>query len=376
MTAMPKVILAANTDWYLFNFRLSLARYLREQGLEVVLVSPPGRFTEHLHSSGFRWLPWQVGRQTLAPWTEARAFLALQRIYRQEKPQIVHHFTVKPVLYGSLAARWLHIPAVINSITGLGYVFVSQEGKARLLRVLVTAAYRTAFKHPNQAAIFENEADRQVFTRLGLLPEERTQLIEGVGVDAERFTPAPEPEGTPLVVLSARMLWDKGVGTLVEAARLLQPRLPVRVALVGEPDPGNPANIDESRLRAWSDEGLVEWWGWQTDMPGVYARSTLVTLPSLGEGVPTALLEAAACGRAIVATDVPGCREVVKHGLNGLLVPAQDPQALAEALYQLLTDPVLRGRMGAAGRQMVLDKFTTARVNPATFDVYRSLLPA
>lgn len=373
---MPKVILAANTDWYLYNFRLSLARYLREQGLEVVLVSPPGRFTEHLHSSGFRWLPWQVGRQTLAPWTEARAFLALQRIYRQEKPQVVHHFTVKPVLYGSLAARWLHIPAVINSITGLGYVFVSQEGKARLLRLLVTAAYRTAFKHPNQAAIFENEADRQVFIRLGLLPEERTQLIEGVGVDAERFTPAPEPAGTPLVVLSARMLWDKGVGTLVEAARLLQPRLPVRVALVGEPDPGNPATIDESQLRAWSDEGLVEWWGWQTDMPGVYARSTLVTLPSLGEGVPTALLEAAACGRAIVATDVPGCREVVKHGFNGLLVPAQDPRALAEALYQLLTDPVLRGRMGAAGRQMILDKFTTARVNPATFDVYRSLLPA
>lgn len=372
---MSKVILVANTDWYLFNFRLSLARFLREQGLEVVLVSPPGRFTESLHASGFHWLPWQLGRQTTAPWIEGRAFLEIQRIYRQEKPQIVHHFTVKPVLYGTLAARRLNIPAVINSITGLGYVFLSQENRARILRIFVKAAYRMAFKHPNHAAIFENEADRQVFIRLGLLPAEHTHLIEGVGVDAERYTPVSEPPGIPLVVLPSRMLWDKGVGTLVEAARLLHPRLHVRFALVGEPDPGNPANIDETRLRTWADEGLVEWWGWQVDMPGVYARSALVTLPSLGEGVPTALLEAAACGRAIVATDVPGCREVVKHGLNGLLVPPKDAPALAEALYQLLTDPDMRGRMGAAGRQLILEKFTTTRVNPATFDVYRRLLP-
>ena len=371
---MSKVILAANTDWYLYNFRLSLARYLREHGLEVVLVSPPGRYAEHLSNSGFRWLPWQLGRQTLTPWTEASAFLALQRIYRQEKPQLVHHFTIKPVLYGTLTARRLHVPAVVNSITGLGYVFLSQETKTRLLRLIVTTAYRAAFKHPNNAAIFENETDRQVFLRLGLLPAERAVVIEGVGVDAERFTPTQEPQGTPLVVLPARMLWDKGVGTLVEAARLLQPRLPVRIALVGEPDPGNPANIDETKLRAWTQEGLVEWWGWRADMPAVFAQSTLVTLPSLGEGVPTVLLEAAASGRAIVATDVPGCRDVVKQGVNGLLVPAQDAPALAEALYQLLTDPGLRGRMGAAGRQMILDRFTTARVNPATFDVYRSLI--
>lgn len=371
---MAKVILAANTDWYLFNFRLSLARYLRERGLEVVLVSPPGRFAGLLRDSGFRWLPWNLGRQTLAPWTEARAFLELQRIYRQEKPQLVHHFTVKPVLYGSLAARRLHIPAVVNSITGLGYVFLSQELKARLLRLLIKAAYRLAFKHPNQAAIFENETDRQALLHLRLLPPDRTLVIEGVGVDAERFTPQAEPDGVPLVVLPARMLWDKGVGTLVEAARLLRLQMSVRVALVGEPDPGNPANIDQEQLRAWAQEGLVEWWGWQADMPAVYAQSTLVTLPSLGEGVPTVLLEAAAAGKAIVATDVPGCRDVVKHGINGLLVPAQDASALAQALYQLLCDPVLRGRMGAAGRQMILEKFTSARVNPATYEVYRRLI--
>lgn len=371
---MPKVILVANTDWYLYNFRLSLARFLSAQGLDVVLVSPPGRYTEQLQSSGFRWLSWQVGRQTLAPWTEIGAFSALHRIYRQEKPQVVHHFTIKPVLYGSLMARLQHIPAVINSITGLGYIFLSQDNKARWLRLLVTGLYHTALKHPNNAAIFENETDRQVFINLGLIPVEHTHVIEGVGVDSERFTPIPEPQGIPLIVLPARMLWDKGVGTLVEAAKLLQPRLHVRIALVGDPDPGNPANIDESTLRDWTEQGLVEWWGWQMDMPGVYAQSNLVTLPSLGEGVPTALLEAASCGRAIVTTDVPGCREVVKHGSNGLLVPPKDPASLAEALYKLLMDPHLRGSMGAAGRQMILDKFTSARVNQATFEIYSHLL--
>lgn len=370
---MSKVILAANTDWYLYNFRLSLAQYLRQQGFEVLVVSPPGRFVEPLRTAGLRWLPWHVGRQTITPWTEARAYLELEKIYRAEKPQFVHHFTVKPVLYGSIAARRLHIPAVINSITGLGYVFLNQDRKAIILRSFISTAYRAAFKHPNHAAIFENETDRQVFIKMGYLPIEDTTVIEGVGVDTERFMPQPEPEEMPLVVMPSRMLWDKGVGTLVEAARRLKPRIPVRIALIGEPDPGNPANIDESRLNAWVDERLVEWWGWQEDMPSVYARSSLVTLPSLGEGVPTALLEAAACGRAIVTTDVPGCREVVTHGVNGFLVPAQDPEALATAILMLLSDPALRSRMGMAGRQMVLEKFTSAQVNQAIYKVYQSL---
>lgn len=373
---MTKVILVANTDWYLFNFRLALASFLQEQGLEVVLISPPGRYAEHLNKSGFRWIPWRVGRATLTPWAEARAFWSLLRIYQREKPDIVHHFTIKPVLYGSLSARLLHIPMLINSITGLGYIFLSQERIARILRRIALFAYRQAFRHPNNRVIFENATDRQVFLENRLVEPELTHLIEGVGVDTDRFIPTPEPPGTPVVVQASRMLWDKGVGTLVEAAKLLRARLPVRIALVGEPDPGNPANIDKSRLQEWAREGLVEWWGWQADMPSVYAKSTLVTLPSLGEGVPTALLEAAASERAIVATDVPGCREVVRSGVNGLLIPPKDALALSDALYQLLTDDALRRRMAAAGRQMVLERFTTKKVNHANWDVYQGLLTA
>jgi glycosyltransferase involved in cell wall biosynthesis len=375
-----KIILVANTDWYLYNFRLALAHFLRSQEFEVVLVSPPGRYALALQQAGFRWIEWKVGRQSLAPWAEAAALLQLARLYRQEKPALVHHHTIKPVLYGSLAARLAHIPAVVNSITGRGYVFVGEDRKARLLRRLAGPLYRLAFSFPNCAVIFENDIDRQYFIRGGLLQAGRARLIEGVGVDIARFSPAPEPEGIPVVVLPARMLWDKGAGVLVEAARLLHAgTLPnerkLRVALVGVPDPGNPDSIGEDTLRGWKAEGAVEWWGWQEDMSTVYSRCHIVTLPTVyGEGVPTALLEAAACGKPLVATDAPGCRDVVHHESNGLLVPPNDPAALAAALRRLVDDPDLRGRMGVASRQLVLEKFTTEQVNAATLQVYRMIL--
>jgi glycosyltransferase involved in cell wall biosynthesis len=375
-----KIILVANTDWYLYNFRLALARFLRGQGYEVLLISPSGRYASLLQQAGFRWIEWKVGRQTLAPWAEFTALLQLARLYRQEKPTLVHQHTIKPVLYGSLAARLARIPAVVNSITGRGYIFVAQDRKARLLRRVVGPLYRLAFANPHCAVIFENDVDRQYFVSQGLLQAGRAFLIEGVGVDSERFAPTPEPAGVPVIVLPARMLWDKGVGVLVDAARLLnEGETPVqgkaRVALVGVPDPGNPASIDEATLRGWEAEGVVEWWGWQEDMSTVYPRCHIVTLPTVyGEGVPTALLEAAACGKPLVATDAPGCRDVVRHEMNGLLVPPNDPPALAAALRRLVDDPNLRGRMGVASRQLVLEKFTTGQVNAATLQVYESIL--
>jgi glycosyltransferase involved in cell wall biosynthesis len=170
------------------------------------------------------------------------------------------------------------------------------------------------------------------------------------------------------------MLWDKGVGVLVEAARLLQDQIQARFALIGEPDPGNPANIPRTTLEGWTAEGIVEWWGWQEDMKAAYAASHIVTLPSMGEGVPTVLLEAAACGRPIVTTDTPGCRDVVADGVSGLIVPPNDPHALAAALHELLIDPSLRGRMGNAGRQLVLNGYTQGQVNQANFEVYQTLM--
>jgi len=371
---MLKIILAANTDWYLYNFRRTLALYLRDQGYEVTLLSPTGTYVSILQQDGFRHINWHVGRQSVTPWNELPALVSLLKIYRQERPDLVHHHTIKPVLYGSLAARMAGLSGLVNSITGRGYVFLSKEPKAWLLKGIARPLYRAAFNHPNQAAIFENEEDRQYFIGEKIIPAAKTWLISGVGVDTHRFTPVPEPAGIPVVLLSSRLLWDKGVGVLVEAARLLRKTTPVRVVLVGAPDPGNPASIPEEQIKAWVSEGVIEWWGWQSDMNAVYQQCTLFTLPTMyGEGLPTALLEAAACGRPLVASDMPGCRSIVIDQLNGLLVPPGDPVALAQALAKLLADADLRGRMGAASRQLVLEKFTVEKVNQATLAIYREL---
>ncbi len=374
---MIRLLLSSNTDWYLYNFRLSLAKHLREAGIEVILVSPPGKYVPKLEEQGFRWIRWDLGRQTVAPWAELASFRQIYAIYQRERPDLVHHHTVKPVLYGTLAARMAHVPAVINSITGRGYIFLGEGMKARLLRLIVKPVYRLALNFPTCGVIFENGHDRQYFLDNHLVPARQTWLIEGVGVDPSRFSPRPEPEGVPVVLLAARMLWDKGVGILVEAARYLRMEMPVRVALVGDPDPGNPATVTRETLENWNAEGVVEWWGWQPDMPEIYSRSHIVTLPTMyGEGVPTTLLEAASCGRPLVATDIPGCRQVIIEGQNGFLVPTNNPRALADALKRLASDAALRGRMGEASRQLVMQKFTHAHVNTATLQVYRQVLEA
>lgn len=376
MTFQPgKIILVGNTDWYLYNFRLSLARFLKERGNEVLMVSPPGDFVEKLEAAGFRWLPWHVGRSTINPIYEFKSLLDLIDLYRTEKPRLVHHFTVKPVLYGSLASKLAGIDAIVNSITGLGYLFLQSGWKARLLRRFAKGLYWLVLHRPGTIAIFENANDRQFFLDERLTTAAQSRVIEGVGVDTHVYCPTSEPAGIPLVILPARMLWDKGVGVLVEAARLLKGRCALRIALVGNLDPGNPTAIDEKTIRQWIDEGLLEWWGFQDRMEKVYQACNIVTLPSMGEGLSTSLIEAAACARPIVTTDVQGCRDVVIDGINGFLVPPNDPKALADALERLANDADLRTRMGAAGRQIVLDRFTSDRVNEAILDVYQNLLP-
>jgi glycosyltransferase involved in cell wall biosynthesis len=343
--------------------------------MEVILISPAGEYVQKLNDKGFHWLPWQVGRQTLAPWKELPALIRLTRLYRQESPDLIHHHTIKPVLYGSLAARFLGMSNVVNAITGRGYVFLGDEAKARSLRAVVKQLYRLALGHPNYITTFENKVDQAYFIDQKFAPASRTRLISGVGVDPDRFTPVPEPDGVPIVLYSGRLLWDKGVGVLVEAARILQKTTRVRVVLVGSPDPGNPASIDENQIQEWVSQGTIEWWGWQPDMNRAYAKCHIVCLPTMyGEGVPTVLLEAAACGRPIVASDMPGCQAVIRHEQNGLIVPARDARALAAGLERLLSDQALRGRMGSAGRQMVLQNFTTQQINALNLAVYQEVL--
>jgi glycosyltransferase involved in cell wall biosynthesis len=286
----------------------------------------------------------------------------------------VHQVTVKPVLYGSLAARAMGVPAVVNAISGLGYVFTGDE-RGRGLRRVVHGVYAAALRNPRSRTIFQNPDDRRLFVSNRLVRGEQTVLIRGSGVDCSLFAPTPEPAGTPVVMLPARMLWDKGVGPFVEAARILRTRgARARFVLVGASDAGNPTAVPEAQLRAWAAEGVVEWWGPRDAMHHTLAEASIAVLPSRREGLPKVLLESAACARPMVATDVPGCREVVRPGENGLLVPVDDGPALAEAIGALLDSPELRARYGAAARAMAVAEFAEEVVVGRTMELYRELL--
>jgi glycosyltransferase involved in cell wall biosynthesis len=369
---MIRCALVSNTDWYLYNFRLSLARALQENGYDVILISPRGEYTTLIEEQGFRWYEWQVGRQSVAPWREMKAIRKLSYLYRKLKPDLVHHHTIKPVLYGGIAAQRASVPAVVASITGRGYAFTGQGTRPKLLESIIRPFYRYVLLRDNTQIIFENEHDQQYFLNAGFVNSEHSHLIESVGVDPELFFPVPEPDGPVVILLASRMLWDKGVGVLVEAAHLLQKKgLEFRIELVGNPDPGNPTSIPEEQLQTWDKEDLLKWLGWQFDMQRVFSQSHIVVLPSFHEGVPTGLLEAAACGRPIVASDIPGCRTVVIDGKTGILVPPRQPKPLADALERLILNSDLRGRMGKAGRERILKYFTQQQINQQTLDVYR-----
>ena len=370
-----KILLVANTGWYLYNFRLSLIKRLAHEGFEVVLVCPQDEFVHELQVAGYRTISWDVERQAAPPWEEWDSIRKLTHVYREEKPSLVHHFTIKPVTYGSLSARLARVPAIINSITGRGYVFLGTGQKTALLQAVVKFLFRLAYYKSNVVTTFENESDLNFFVRRGMVADKNLWLINGVGVDTNLYDYKPElKDEVPVIVFPGRLLWAKGVGTLVEAARILKNRLPLRVVLVGKPDPGNPETISERIIRTWVDEGIVEWWGWQADMRSVYHQCHMVVLPSIGEGISKALLEAAACGRPIVATDVPGCREVVIPGVTGYLIPLNDSVALAEKLEKLATNPTLRIQMGQAGRMLIEEKFSEEFVNEEILSIYRKIL--
>ena len=372
---MAKIILSANTDWYLFNFRLALARNIREEGADVLMLSPPGPYVEKIREEGFQWTRIDIARETVDPLEDFRTLLSFLHLYRRERPDLVHNFTVKPVIYGSLAGRLAGVHATVSSVTGLGYPFVNPGRRAAALRMLVLPLYRIAFTAPNSKVVFHNAADKEFFVKRRVVSEEAALVIEGSGVDPEEFKPGPEPTGQPVVLMASRMLWDKGVAEIIQAARILKARgVGASIILAGEPDSGYPASVPEIELRAWNQEGIVEWIGRRDDMPELMRQAHIVVLPSYGEGLPRVLLEASASGKAVVATDIPGCRAVVRPGVTGLLVPARDPHALADALENLIVDVELRRRMGKAGREMVEERFSQNLINKQIISIYGELL--
>lgn len=371
---MPdKVLLVANTSWYLYNFRLPLARHLRDIGYEVVFVAPRDAYSERLVSEKFRWVPLGLQRKSINPFRELLTLLRFWRIYRRERPSVCHHFTIKCVIYGTIAAKLAGVKAVVNAITGLGHAFIGQGWWHRAVRPMLRFVYRKILTARRVQVIFQNGDDYREFLDRNMIVPDKTTIIRGSGVCLRRFFPRPgTPEGQPCptILLASRLIREKGLMEYVEAGRILKEKgIEVIFALAGRVDQGNPSSISEEQLQEWVREGVVDYLGHIDNIEDVLSLASIVALPSYREGTPKILLEAAAMGLPIVATDVPGCREVVRHQYNGLLVPARDSRALAQAFQTLLEQPVLRATYGVNSRALA-HEFKDTQVIEATVEVY------
>lgn len=370
-----RTLLVVNADWYFWSHRLSLAKALRERGFDVTIAANQERnMGTKIREEGFRFLPLNIHRKSTSLWQELASLKQLLSVYRNEKPDVVHQITVKPVIYGSIAARIVRVPVIINTIPGAGFI----ARRRSPLAYVALLGYRIALSGKNTYVILQNPEDLTSFVSQRLSKPDRSILIRSSGVDINKFLPTPPPSGLPIVMMASRLIWDKGVREFVQAAGILQNRkIPCRMVLVGQPDTNTIDSVPEEFIRDSQSRGLIEWWGPRSDMPEVLQQASIIALPTYyPEGVPKILLEAAASGRPIVATDVPGCREIVRDGENGLLVAPKDAESLAQAIQCLLEDPARRESMGLRGRQLVVAEFSEEMVNAATIRVYEQALNA
>jgi glycosyltransferase involved in cell wall biosynthesis len=373
----PSVLYLVTEDWYFVSHRLDLARGARDAGFKVIVGT---RFNDHreiLQAEGFTLYDIPFERSMRHPMSDFLAWRAISRLLRNETPSIVHLVSLKPILLGGLASRGT-TTTVLMAFTGMGYIFSSSDNLARLLRPFITFVLRIIAKRPGIWSTAQNRDDADLIRERNIVNSDRLGIIAGSGVDTQAFNVDPTAAASRSIVLfPARLLRDKGVHEFVEAARIVrETRRQIRFVLAGAHDLDNPAVVSKKVLDEWQRMNLVEWWGDCRDMAAVYAQARIVCLPSYREGLPKALLEAAACGRPLVATDVPGCREICRDGETGLLVPVADAPALARAIMRLLDDDALAERFGRAGRQLVLQEYSSRIVIGATLALYQRMLAA
>ena len=370
-----KILFLVTEDWYFVSHRLSLARACRDMGWEVVVATHVQDHGTAIESEGFRVVPIRMRRRNRAPWKEIPTIADLISLLARERPDILHQVGLKPVIYGSFAASFAPPKAVVNALAGMGYIFTSGRPLIRLARAVIKLALRLGLRRRRHWLIVQNDDDATALVSGGLIARDRLAIIAGSGVDLERFAPMPEPEGPIVAAMVSRMLKDKGVREVVLAARELKRRgTPLRVRLVGAPDPGNPTSLDDDTLRQWHREGCIEWLGQNDDIEAVWRQAHIAILPSYREGMPMALIEAASCGRPIVTTDVPGCSDIVGDGSIGFVVPKQDWIGIADALESLAASPALRARMGKAARARVEAEYGEQAIIRQTIEFYRRAL--
>lgn len=372
---MAKILYVDNRVKYVLSHRIPWLEAAREAGFDVHVTTLTAGDGSRIEDAGFPYHSISEHRRSNNPLHEVQLIARLYALYQKLRPEIIHHITLRSILYGSLASIPLRETWIFNGVTGLGYLFSAEDLKIRVLRISVLWALRLLTRD-NHTYLFQNPDDERLFQEHGVAEPTSSVVIRGSGVDMEHFDQRPEQEGPPVVLFPARMLWHKGVQEFVEAARIIRSNGgKARFVLVGDTDSDNPGSVSASQLEEWEAEGVVEWWGYQESMSDVFAQSHVVCLPSkYREGVPKALIEAASSGRPIVTTDMPGCREIVQDEENGYLVPPGKPEATAEAIARLVHDANSRAEMGRKGRELVQEEFSIDQVVKRTIQVYKEVL--
>jgi glycosyltransferase involved in cell wall biosynthesis len=368
-----KLIFFVTEDWYFLSHRIELAIAAKKVGYDVLVVTNVSEHKKKIADLGVRCIDIPISRDSVSLLKEINILLKLRKIYKNERPDIVNHISVKPALYGTLVAWSLGGIKVVNTLTGLGYLFISRSFSAIFLKFLVVSFFKFLLNRPCCMTIVQNKDDKKYMLDNNIVKENKLALIKGSGVDTDYFSNCQKNKNNKVIVmLASRLLWDKGVGEFVDAAKLLKDKVNARFVLVGDNDPLNPRSIDSDVINKWNNT-YVEWWGRMSNMKEVLCQSDIVCLPSYREGLPKVLLEAASCEKAIITTDVPGCREIVKHGYNGFLVPNKDYLKLAEAIEKLIEDKDLCKKMGKYGRKLVIKKFSNRIVIMQTLKLYKNI---
>jgi len=367
-----RLLYVVSEDYAFLLSRLPMARAAREAGYEVHVATNVKKRASEIKAEGFILHPIQFRRGGLSPLGAVPTILAIRRVVRDVEPDIVHHVGLQCCVLGSLAALGNDVP-LVNAVTGLGYIFTSVKWRTRLLREGMVRLLPLLLNRTSSFVLVQNPDDRADLLGLGIR-QARMTLIPGSGIDTDALQPLPEPQGTITFGFAGRLLADKGIQALVAAHQILRDRgYNYNLLIAGNPDPVNPASIALSEVQQWSQTAGLTWLGHVDDIASFWRSCHVAVLPSHREGLPVSLLEAAACGRPLVATDAPGCREIVREGQTGLTVPIENPTALAEALQRLAQSPELRARYGAAARQLVVDKLSAKIIGSSIVALYDRL---
>ena len=368
----------SNTSWYIWNFRINLIKELLKNNHSILVVAPEDDYSNRIIEAGCKFISWDLNRSSINPISEIKSIINIYKIYKRFKPIIIHQFTIKSCLYGSLAARFLSHSHVFNSITGLGHLFISKRIKNKILKLFILPIYKYAINYKNSIIIFQNRNDLDLYKSLNLIKQTHNEIIRGSGVNTEYFAPISKRgslKKIPIILFSGRIIKEKGIIELLKACSILWAKgIDFKLNIVGEFDTGNRSFIIKDKLEDYiNKKEKVHFLGHINDIKSVYSEADIVVLPSWREGLSRTLLEASAMELPIITTNVAGCKDIIEHGVNGLLVPPKDTESLSLAIEFILKNKVFAKLLGKNARKKVIENFDENIINKKTIDLYKKI---